>query len=353
MVNQLKRMVLSPDTPSLCKPQLQTALAHISSETIKDVPIDTRVGQASQKVARLKKEYANVVNAQYNAERLVRDTKEKAIRIADQVDQAEKELNELCSMRAAAEDSKDRTPRIDLAQLLEPDAASRIIIDDIGIIGDESDLDLTDEERMAYQAQKKLFAAELTAAVQSHWGTLRQVVLRLVQGWVTRQTSLNWATPWRGHLSLSNKCFKRRNSWRSPSRMKLDAGGTPKTIPNTRRSVFVGNPSTWGPAARRHLQQSPCDVVGYVETHMNPAASEDILRDFDKAGRKAVLSPARPKSGGTSGGVAWGALKRYQTSSYRQLARHESQCLGADRALDTFPPGGHLDFSILSHCVCT
>ena len=53
------------------------------------MPIDTRVGQASQKVARLKKEYANVVNAQYNAERLVRDTKEKAIRIADQVDQAE------------------------------------------------------------------------------------------------------------------------------------------------------------------------------------------------------------------------------------------------------------------------
>ena len=176
MVNQLKKMVLSPDTPSLCKPQLQTVLAQISSETIKDVPIDTRVGQASQKVARLKKEYANVVNSQYNAERLVRDTKEKAIRIADQVDQAEKELNELCAMKAAAEDSKDRTPRIDLAQLLEPDAASRIIIDDIGIIGDESDLDLTDEERMAYQSQKKLFAAELTAAVQSHWGTLRQVV---------------------------------------------------------------------------------------------------------------------------------------------------------------------------------
>ena len=140
------------------------------------MPIDTRVGQASQKVARLKKEYAHPVSAQYNAERLVRDTKEKAIRIADEVDQAEKELKEMCSMKAAAEDSKDRTPRIDLAQLLEPDAASRIIIDDIGIIGDESDLDLTDDERMAYQTQKKLFAEELTAAVQSHWGTLRQVV---------------------------------------------------------------------------------------------------------------------------------------------------------------------------------
>ena len=81
-------------------------------------------------------------------------------------------------------------------------------------------------------------------------------------------------------------------------------------------------------------------MVGYVETHVSPAASQDLLRDFDKAGRKAVLSPARPKSGGTSGRVAWGALKRYQASSYRQLARDESQCLGADRAFDA----GHLDF---------
>ena len=54
--------------------------------------------------------------------------------------------------------------RADLAQLLEPDAANRVIIDDIGIIGDESDLDLTDDERLAHQTQKKLFAEELTAA---------------------------------------------------------------------------------------------------------------------------------------------------------------------------------------------
>ena len=46
------------------------------------------------------------------------------------MEQAEKELREMCSVKAAAEDSKSRSPRIDLAQLLELDAASRIIIDD-------------------------------------------------------------------------------------------------------------------------------------------------------------------------------------------------------------------------------
>ena len=46
----------------------------------------------------------------------------------------------------------------------------------IGVIGDESELDLTDDERAAYQVHKKLFAEELAAAVQSSWGSLRQIV---------------------------------------------------------------------------------------------------------------------------------------------------------------------------------
>ena len=94
--------------------------------------------------------------------------------IADELEQAEKELREICSKKAAAEDSKDRSPRIDLAQLLEPDAASRIIVDDIGAIGDESELDLFDCERAAYQAHKKKFAEDMVAAVESTWSALRQ-----------------------------------------------------------------------------------------------------------------------------------------------------------------------------------
>ena len=74
-------MASATDVP--CKAQAEALLAQVSSESGKDVPIDTRVGQASQKVARFKKEYAQAIDARYSAERLYRDTKEKAIRVAD------------------------------------------------------------------------------------------------------------------------------------------------------------------------------------------------------------------------------------------------------------------------------
>ena len=83
---------------------------------------------------------------------------------------------------------KDRSPRIDLAQLLEPDAASRIIVDDIGVIGDESELDLTDDERAAYQAHKKKFAEDTVAAVQSTWSALLQIVeTKRAEAWETQK----------------------------------------------------------------------------------------------------------------------------------------------------------------------
>ena len=51
LVHQLKsvlgRMTSATDVP--CKAQIEALLAQISSESGKDVPIDTRVGQASQK----------------------------------------------------------------------------------------------------------------------------------------------------------------------------------------------------------------------------------------------------------------------------------------------------------------
>ena len=60
----------------------------------------------------------------------------------------------------------------------------------------------------------------------------------------------------------------------------------PKPAPHR----FRGQPLHLGPTARGHLQQSTCDVVGYVETHASAAASQDLLRGFDQAGRKPVLS---------------------------------------------------------------
>ena len=59
-------------------------------------------------------------------------------------------------------------------------------------------------------------------------------------------------------------------------------------------------------------------MVGYAETHGSPAASQDIVRDSDRAVLNPMLSPARPKTGGTSLAtlrVAWEALNRWLRSA--------------------------------------
>ena len=126
-------------------------------------------------VTRLQREFSQAVGARQNAERLLCDTKEKAIRIASELEQAEQELASVCTKRATAADCRDRASRVGLVQLLETDAASWIILDDIGLNGDEPELDLTDDERAAYQAHMKRFAEDMVAAVQSSWGSLRQI----------------------------------------------------------------------------------------------------------------------------------------------------------------------------------
>ena len=318
----------------------------MSSESGKTVPIETQVGQASQRVTRLQREFSQAVKARQNAERLLADTKEEAIRIA----------GASCAERVAHTDSKDRASRIDLAQLLEPDAACRVVIDDIGAIGDADELGLSEEERAAYQANKKKFAEDrllLFRASAAH-SSLRRNVQKLgnhkssglrSEGWKslksdqestgrwTSRTSATWAAKGR-----SRSCwpFKKGTHWPPTSKRKLVADTTTKTVPTALRTVFVGN-----------------HVVGYVETHASPAASQEVLRDFDRAGSEPVLSPAWPKTGDTSGRVTWGCPERYDVSRYRQLARYDSQCLGADRALDADQVTGYIDFSILSHSAST
>ena len=60
-----------------------------------------------------------------------------------------------CAKGAAHTDSKDRTSRIDLAQLLEPDTACRVVIDDIGVIGGEREVDLSEEERQPFRRTRR------------------------------------------------------------------------------------------------------------------------------------------------------------------------------------------------------
>ena len=67
-------------------------------------------------------EFTQSVEVRQNAERLLSDTKEKAIRIANDL----KRLNRNWPVpvkRAAVADCRDRASRFDLAQLLVPDAA--------------------------------------------------------------------------------------------------------------------------------------------------------------------------------------------------------------------------------------
>ena len=126
------RMASATDVP--CKAQVESLVAQVSSESGKDVPTETQVGQASQKVTRLQREFAQAVEARQNAERLLSDTERKP--------------------------SASRTTYLPTAgighHVLEPDAANQIIL--------ETELDLTDDERAAcrccWRARQVLYVSD-------------------------------------------------------------------------------------------------------------------------------------------------------------------------------------------------
>ena len=102
------------------------------------------------------------------------DTKEKAIRIAGDLEMAEQELSVPVRREWHTPIARVGPRASTLAQLLEPNTASRVNLDDIGVIGDENELDLTEDERTAYQTNKKKFAEDLVAAILRSWGSLRE-----------------------------------------------------------------------------------------------------------------------------------------------------------------------------------
>ena len=156
---------MASDPASQWKTHAQDLLEQMSTESGKEIPLCTELTKASQRVTHFQREFQQSVDARQNAERLFTDTRKNAIRIAGELEMAEQQLNASCAKGVAHTDSKDRASRSDLAQLLEPDAASRVILDDTCVIGDEHELDLTEDERTAYQAHKKKFAEDVVAAV--------------------------------------------------------------------------------------------------------------------------------------------------------------------------------------------
>ena len=105
------------------------------------------------------------------------------------------------------------------------------------------------------------------------------------------------------------------------------ADSTTKTIPNALRTVFVGNPSIW---ARRLAAIYSRALVWLWATWKNMPAQpppRTFCAILTEPG--ANLCSLQPRKGRWQlSRVAWGALKRYQVSSYHQFARHDSQCLG-------------------------
>ena len=188
-------------------------------------------------------------------------------------------------------DSNDRVSRIDLVQLLEPDAACRVVIDEIGVIGDESELDLSEDGRAAHQAHKKKFTEDFVAAVQSSWGSLRQIVeATRAEAWETQK---QWIKKRKVEIveigsridetpDVSNigdlgsqwpiseqQAFQERDALtaniKEEPRHRYNNKNRPKCAPRRDR----GQPLDLG----LHGSPSTCDVVGYVENHASPAAS--------------------------------------------------------------------------------
>ena len=233
----------------------------MSTESGKEIPLCTEVAKRSQRVTRFPTHIPRIRRCT-NAERLFTDTKKNAIRIAGELEMAEQELNASCAQAVAHTDSKDQASRIDVAQLLEPDAASRVVLDDMCVIGDEDELDLTEDERTAYQARKKKFAEDMVAAARgahsakSSMRNVQKLVRRKGSGrrnkrWrssksdqesttrLTCRTLATWATQDRPQ---NNKAFRNRPlSAKASMKNRGAADSTAKIIRDALRAVFVDN----------------------------------------------------------------------------------------------------------------
>ena len=159
---------------------------------------------------------------------------------------------------------------------MEPGAATRIILHNIYFIENETELDLTDDERAAWKELKKKFAEDMVAAVRGSWGSIRQILE--TKRAEARETQKQWIkkrkvdiveiglrideTPDVSKLSdiveagpiTEQQAIRDKEIWPHPSRKKLDAARPARTT--LTHVVQCG---------KTH-QQSSYDVLGYVET---------------------------------------------------------------------------------------
>ena len=111
------------------------------------------------------------------------------------------------------------------------------------------------------------------------------------------------------------------------------------------RRAFFRNITRWGATAEDFLRNkcSRYDLVAMAELHLAADELMEALHVFDSAGFHAAATPARPL--GTfekTGGVVAGVRRNFQSSTFRHLAAHSDQMLGAAKLPGL--PLGPVDF---------
>ena len=173
----------------------------------------------------------------------------------------------LCASGGTHTDSKDQASRIDLAQLLENDVASRVILNDMGVIMDENELDLAEDERTANQAHKKKFAEDVVAAVQSSWGSLRQIV-----------------------DAKRAEARETQRQWKKKRKVEIVEIGT--RIDDTPDVSDLGDMGDPGPTTEQQGLQKQAALCESIDEESRRRRLRTVF---------VMLSPAWPKTGGTSG----------------------------------------------------
>ena len=105
------------------------------------------------------------------------------------------------------------------------------------------------------------------------------------------------------------------------------------------------NMSVWGPGTKAVLRRREFDAYIFPETHADTEESNNILVDANKAGNRAVVSPARPSARRKkAGGLMICADKRFASTSYMHMAARESQQCGFKSFGLPAARGGSIDF---------
>jgi len=110
-------------------------------------------------------------------------------------------------------------------------------------------------------------------------------------------------------------------------------------------SAYFRNIGIWGHTAKDWASLVDADIFLFAETHEPPEKSNELLTWWERAGYRAVVSPAHETKTSIDGGGVLAAIRRhYSAWSFRHLASHASQAIGLRDIGKKFVPGP-IDFT--------